>query len=144
MEKKLSCAAVIFWDSGTRRVVLQKVGADSKYGDKQHFFGGKMEQGEIPEQTIKRELEEELEYSPAEIQFWKKYEYRIEESGNHFDGWDITMNMFRAPITEKLLSCPVHEGEGMICTDYKEALEMSGWGKNNKIILTEFAKEFFG
>lgn len=144
MEKHLNCAAVIFLDLETGKVVLQKVGSDSKYRDKQHFFGGKMEQGELPEQTIRRELDEELEYSPADIQFWKKYEFRIEEEDNYFYGWDITMNMFAAPITEKLLSCPVHEGEGMIYTNYKEALGMPGWGKNNKIILTEFVKEFFG
>lgn len=142
MDKKLSCAAVIFFDRETGRVVLQKVGADGKYGDKQHFFGGKMEAGETPEETISRELTEELEYIPKEIEFWKKFVYTVEEKGNYFDGWHVTMNMFAAPITKELLVCPIHEGEGMIYMDCKEVLELPGWGKNNKKIFEEFVAEY--
>jgi 8-oxo-dGTP pyrophosphatase MutT (NUDIX family) len=142
-EKKLNCAAVVFFDKENGKAVLQKVGPESKYGDKQHFFGGKMEAGETPYETVMRELSEELEYKPEGIMFWKKFEYRIDEKNNYFDGWDITMNMFVAPISSGLLSSPVHEGEGMLYLKYEEALGLEGWGKNNKIIFAEFMSEFF-
>lgn len=43
------------------------------------FFGGGIEEGESPEEAVKREAKEELDIELKELKFFKKYEFREEQ-----------------------------------------------------------------
>jgi 8-oxo-dGTP diphosphatase len=57
---KTKIVAVVIFKEG-EKVLIQDRKPWDKYGYDYGFFGGKIKQGENPEQTLKRELKEELE-----------------------------------------------------------------------------------
>lgn len=61
-------AVVVFHDK-EGNLIFQKRGSASKVGEKYGWWGGQAESGETPEQTIKRELTEELGFVPEKLDF---------------------------------------------------------------------------
>ena len=65
-------------------VYLQKREKDRKVlPDHFAFFGGRIEEGETPEQTLEREIQEEMCFTPKDYIFLEKY-YFLE---NPVSGW---------------------------------------------------------
>ena len=57
------------------RILLQYRNKDNKWNqDSWGEFGGQIEEGETPEEAIKRELKEELGIELVDLKFFKKYE----------------------------------------------------------------------
>ena len=56
---KRKVATIVFYDEDN--FMIQDRKKISKWGEEYGFFGGAIERGEYPEQTIKRELSEELD-----------------------------------------------------------------------------------
>ena len=69
--KKLKVCAIIV--NGRGQILLQKRDEDPEK-DKWVLFGGGMEEGEQPEETLKREILEELEYEIKGFRFFRRYE----------------------------------------------------------------------
>ncbi len=76
--KKISCAGVLFFDE-KHHILLEDRRKIKKHGEHWSFFGGSMEPGETPEQTMLREIREELNHSIKKYSFFKKYTFTIPE-----------------------------------------------------------------
>jgi len=64
---------ILIASNGT--ILLQYRDKDSKWNqDSWSEFGGQIEEGETPEEAVKRELKEELGIELADLKFFKKYE----------------------------------------------------------------------
>ncbi len=101
---KRKVAVVIFYDNKSN-ILLQDRKNYSKHGEEYGFFGGKVEEGETPEQALKRELKEELELDIKDYRLFKKYRRIIPEINR-----DVIMNVFLSKIPE-INSLKVNEGE---------------------------------
>jgi len=112
-------AIVIFHDQ--KNIILQERGVHAKMGEKYGFWGGGIEKKETPQQAIRRELIEELNYSPKTLEFWTDYSFTVTQPGPHH-GLDITLHIFLSPITEELLSSKIEEGSGFVTLSIQEAL----------------------
>ncbi len=71
--------AVILFHDNENNITLQNRKNYSKHGEKYGFFGGKIEEGENPEQAIKREIKEELGIEIKNFKLFRDYTERIEE-----------------------------------------------------------------
>ncbi len=64
---------ILIADDG--KVLLQHRDKNNKWNqDSWSEFGGQIEEGETPEEAVKRELKEELGIKLADLKFFKKYE----------------------------------------------------------------------
>ncbi len=64
---------ILIASNGT--ILLQYRDKDGKWNqDSWSEFGGQIEEGETPEEAVKRELKEELGIELADLKFFKKYE----------------------------------------------------------------------
>lgn len=75
-----SVAIVLFYSSDGK-VLLQERKKKRHFDENCGFFGGGMEEGETPEQTIKREIREELGIELKKFKFLKHY-HQIFENYN--------------------------------------------------------------
>lgn len=71
-----------------------------RYPDHWSMPGGVMEPGEMPEQTIRRELEEELGYVVGEVELY----------GRIIDAYRNLINIFLAPIDQRVDTLVLGEG----------------------------------
>ena len=72
---------ILIANDGT--ILLQYRDKDSRWNqDSWSEFGGQIEEGETPEEAVKRELKEELGIELADLKFFKKYELQ-RERGTH-------------------------------------------------------------
>ena len=72
--------AVIILVDGQGRVLLQKRdNYKEKYANYWAFFGGGIEKSETPEQALKRELKEELNYNLEEVKLFKVIDYKTDD-----------------------------------------------------------------
>jgi len=74
MRKKI--VSIILFNEGNKILVQNRKSWD-KYGYHYGFFGGKIEKGENPEQTLKREIKEELNINLKNIKFVKHAKKKI-------------------------------------------------------------------
>lgn len=65
---------VLFYDPDGN-ILLQDRRERSKWGEEYGFFGGRIEEGETPEDAIKRELREELELENVGLELLKTYSH---------------------------------------------------------------------
>src|SRR3989338_10779343 len=111
MVKNISIA--LFHDKES--IVMQDRKSRSKYGERYGFWGGGVEIGETPLESIKRELIEELDYKPPKLIYWRDYNFIV---GND----DIILHLFLSPITPELLKSQVSEGDGVVNFSFQEIL----------------------
>lgn len=121
-------AVAIFYDQNLN-LLIQERGNHSRLGEKYGFFGGLIQEGETPDQAIKRELKEEIGLIPQNLKFWLRDSYLVEEPGEYHD-WLINCDVFLSPITPELEKCQVAEGKGVIKMSLKKVIKGEGFPKN--------------
>jgi len=126
---------ILIASNGT--ILLQYRDKDSKWNqDSWSEFGGQIEEGETPEEAVKRELKEELGIELADLKFFKKYELqRQKEIYEQF--------VFTASLNCPLESLKKQQKEGkdlafFNCEEIKN-LKMAGYTRE---ILEDFFKFF--
>ena len=92
------CAAIII---NNKKILLTQRGY-GEYKDKWEFPGGKIEENETKEETIIREIKEELDASIKVEQFLTKVEY-------DYTSFYLKMNVFVASLTSSHLLFKEHE-----------------------------------
>ena len=112
--KKVS--VVLFYDS-KGNILLQDRRERSKWGEEYGFFGGGVEMGESPKQTIRRELKEELELEDVKLTLFKRYMHV-----NPVTGVTVDRTVYLADMPDlKRLVC--HEGKPEVRT-FRNSLEL--------------------
>lgn len=129
-------AAIIFYDD-KGRVLIQDRRAISKHGEEWGYFGGGIEKNETPEQAIKREIKEELNYTLNEFTFLKKYTYTFKNILH------VEVNMFVAPLPN-LSELIQKEGTNMELFNLSDAKKLKMVTKEDNKILDDFEKWFGG
>ncbi len=104
-------AVVIFYDK-KGNIGVQHRESYSKAGEKYGLWGGRKEKGESPTEAMRRELQEELSYSPKTLDFWTNFTYIVDIEGKYKD-WIINHDVFLSPITDDLLNATVTEGDAV-------------------------------
>jgi mutator protein MutT len=135
---EITFAIAIFYDKDLN-IIVQKRGTIAKMGEKYAFWGGRIEEGETPEQAVKRELIEELNYRPPELEYWGDYSYVVHQKGI-YDGYKLNFYVFISPITPKVESLKVLEGEGIVKIPIQEAIEERGFLKGVPGFMPELKK----
>jgi mutator protein MutT len=123
--KHRNVANCIFYNKETNEIALKKRGAHAKAGDRYALWGGGIDENETREQAISRELEEELGFIPEALEFWDTYSYVLDSEGK-YNGWLIKLNVFTAPITDRILRAKVREGDWVVLVPLDQAIESDG------------------
>jgi len=117
------------------RILLQKRSKDDdKIPNYWAFFGGQIEEGESPEQAVKREAKEELGIVLEDFKLFKRYELQTP--------WGLHENfVFVAPLKDSLetLRKQQTEGQGLDLFSFKD-IEKLKITDTDRIIL----KDLFG
>ncbi|TRZ54730.1 NUDIX hydrolase [archaeon] len=127
--KTRKVSVIIFYDD-KKRILLQDRRGISKLGEEWGFFGGKIEQGETPEQAVIRETKEELNFDLKEYKYVGEYSYELEESlrkkFHDFDFDTVLCKVFVAPLKNNLPKFKLKEGKNMklFSLDEAEKLKM--------------------
>jgi 8-oxo-dGTP pyrophosphatase MutT (NUDIX family) len=121
-KRKRKVAIVIFYDRDLN-ILVQERGKHSKQGEKYGFWGGGIEEGETPEQAVKREILEELNYHLKEIKYWGPYSFVIDSPGSDDYGEVFYGEIFLSPITQELIDSKVEEGSGKAMVNIDLAIE---------------------
>lgn len=124
---------VLFCDGD--EIVLQKRGSHSKYGEKYGFWGGSIKSGESAEVALRRELIEELNFTPKKLTFWQDYSFNINEE-------QVTLHLFISDITKKLMESKVKEGSGMIVFKLIDILKDKDFDEVDKDIVSKLISRF--
>lgn len=110
-------ALIVFYDEN-KRILLQHRVSISKRGEEWGFFGGGIEAGETPEQTVIRETEEELGYKLVNFEYIGNYKNTLE------DGYTIDRHIFVSPLEDKISKFAQNEGEKMQLFTIEEAKKL--------------------
>lgn len=77
-EKKIVCALLV---NGDNQILIQDRKAISKYWEEWSFFWGGIDEDESPENALKRELSEELDWIPEKYMFiWETENFMKEQN----------------------------------------------------------------
>ncbi len=125
MEHKEVALAV--FHTPERKILLQEREGISKYGEDWAFFGGKVEQGETPEQGLLREIREELEHE------LHRYAYGGVVKRQHH-GIDHDVHYWLVPFDGDTSRFSLHEGSGMRLFTIDEALGLKMMVTHHKIV----------
>lgn len=113
--RKRSVAVALFIEG--EKILIQNRKELNKYGTEYGFFGGKIEEGETPKQTVKREIKEELEINMTNYKLFKHCKKQMPELD-----LEIEYYMFIAPLPNpKEIKC--HEGKPFF-TNFNEAIKL--------------------
>lgn len=74
-------AALLMLDDGRYIMQLRDPKPEIFYPDHWGCFGGAVDAGEVPEQTLRRELQEELEFCPTEAQEFTRFDFDFRPLG---------------------------------------------------------------
>ncbi len=113
---KTKIVSVVLFKEGEKILVQDRRPWD-KYGYDYGFFGGKIEEGENSEQTLKREIKEELNIEINNFNFIKHTKKKISELD-----LEIEFYLYTAPIPD-LNKIDCREGKPFL-TDFKTALNL--------------------
>lgn len=116
---------MIFYDEDLN-ILVQERGNHSRLGEKYGFFGGRIREGETPEQAMERELFEEIGFVPKELNYWLKDSYVVEEEGE-YKGWLINCHVFLSPITPNLENSKISEGKGIVKMSLEKVIRGEGF-----------------
>jgi len=103
MNKRKASGIIFYDDKGN--ILIQDRRAISKWGEEYGFFGGGMEEGENWEQTLKREIKEELGLELKEYKLFKHSYYIFTEANLEIEYW---VSIAKMPDMSKL---KVEEGK---------------------------------
>ena len=131
-------AVVIFYDE-IGNIGVQHRESYSKAGEKYGLWGGRKEKGESPTEAMKRELREELSYSPKTLEFWTNFTYIVDIEGKYKD-WIINHDVFLSPITDELMNAVVSEGDAVEIMSLDKAMSEPDF-RLIKPLLEKFEKE---
>ncbi len=96
------------------------------------FFGGSPEEGEEPEQAVRREAREELGIEPEGLRFFKKFEFQTDLLGPY------EAYVFTAPLKHSVEELKKQQMEGDdLCLFSQEELEGKKIWKYDAIMLKE-------
>jgi len=116
-------------------ILLQYRNKDNKWNqDSWSEFGGQIEEGETPEEAIKRELKEELGIESVDLKFFKKY--KLQRKKGIYEQFVFTASL-NYPLDK--LKKQQKEGKDLALFDYEEIknLKMADYTKE---ILEDFFK----
>ena len=114
LRKRIEVVAAIILDEGKIFATQRGYG---EFKDGWEFPGGKMEQGETPEQALKREIREELDVEIEVGQLFDTVEY-------DYPSFHLTMHCFLCTIKSGELVLKEHEASKWLD---KEALDSVDW-----------------
>ncbi|MFA7243922.1 MAG: DUF4202 family protein [Patescibacteria group bacterium] len=103
--KKVNNVSLIVFYDPKGKIMLQDRRGHSKVGEEWGFFGGHIEEGETPEQTLIREIQEELDIAISD------YKY-IGEANTLINNVAVNRHVYIAPIGEKEPEINLKEGHG--------------------------------
>jgi len=129
-----SVALIIFYDQD-KRILLQDRRKISKLGEEWGYFGGRIEQGETPEQALVRETKEELAYD------LKSYRFLGRLSRESVGDMVIERYVFVAPLPD-MKQFMQHEGEAMQLFTIAEAMKLKMVSEGDKEVLLLVQKSF--
>jgi len=130
MKKKGGKSVITFYDR-QKRILLQDRHGISKIGEEWGFFGGGIETGEIPEQALKREIKEELNFELHDFEFLINYQVFLPNQ-MYNEIW-----MFIGPLDNQKIE--QKEGRAMKWFTVGEARQLV-MNKNNINILDQIEK----
>lgn len=102
MKQITTMAGIIFNEKGEILCSLRDVGKYEYVSLKWEFPGGKVEEGEKPEETLKRELREELDISVEILS-----EYCV--INHDYPDFHLTMTLFKCKLLSQTLKMNVHK-----------------------------------
>ena len=131
-KKHISCSGMIFLDK-RGNMLLEDRRKISKHGEGWSFFGGRKENKETKEETLKREIKEELGLDIKEYFFFKTYSFNLPKI-------ELTYDMFCSKIPD-LDKIKVHQRAGIGIFSLQEAslLDMTWMDKE---IISEVGASF--
>ena len=84
--EKIKVSMILFYDS-KGNILLQNRKEISKRGEEYGFFGGHMEKEETPEEALKREIKEELNFDIENFSFFKRDQHLLPEINLDVTRW---------------------------------------------------------
>ena len=127
--KQIEVVAAIIHDDEGRIFATQRGYGD--YKDGWEFPGGKIEQGETPEEALKREILEELETDIAVEKLVQTVEW-------DYPNFHLTMHCFWCSIESGSLVLKEHEAARWLS---KDELDSVDWLPADKAVVKELKKE---
>lgn len=131
---KINCSGIIFY-TPEGKILLEDRRRINKHGEHWSFFGGSCKEGETKEQTLKREINEELSYDITDASFFGEYRYLVPDKP-----LELTYYVFTAKLPD-ISKFKVHSRAGMKLFTVKQALRLKMVSIDKKII-EDFATWF--
>jgi 8-oxo-dGTP diphosphatase len=122
-------SVIVFYDDD-KRILLQDRTGIGKFNVNLHwgFFGGGIEDGETPEQTLVREVKEELGYELEDFRYIGVYQGKLNEH-------TIILHAFISPLGDKLSKFKQKEGAGMKMFSLDEAMKLMKYDHDRGVIM---------
>ena len=108
-------STIIFYDD--KKILIQDRRKISKCGEEYGFFGGKIEEGETPEEALKREMKEELNLNIENYALFKHQKRLIPEIN-----MEVDIHLFIAPMPN-FNKISVHEG-GLALMSFEDSFKL--------------------
>ena len=125
--KKQGAGIIIQNSSGEVLLMLRDDDPSIRYPNYWYVLGGRAKEGEVPEETIKREMMEELELELKNISLFKKYDFSEETQWIFYTRLDLNPENIN-----------LHEGQKIKYFSWEEIKNMKLGFHDNSIL-----KDFF-